>query len=111
MNYNNRKFKPLTVSDNGEVSKEIIFHYFQSGNILSCDYAGGSIIKGHLLGKVDANGNIEMRYHQINQAGEIMTGKCKSKPVSLDNGKLKLIEEWQWTSGDQSKGHSVLVEI
>ena len=52
-----------------------------------------------------------MRYHQINKKGELMTGTCKSKPVVLPNEKIKLIEDWQWTSGNKSEGKSILEEI
>ncbi|MBQ4819513.1 n-acetylglutamate synthase [Aquimarina sp. MMG016] len=111
MNYNGKKFKPLLISDNGEVSDDMIFHYKQSANILTCEYQGTNILKGHLIGLVDKYGNIKMTYHQINQKGELMTGICNSKPEVMDNGKIRLLEEWQWTSGDKSKGHSILEEI
>lgn len=67
MNYNNRKFKPVQISGNGETTEETIFEYKQIDNILTSEYKGGQIIKGHLIGLVDKNGNIEMRYHQINK--------------------------------------------
>ncbi len=51
-----------------------------------------------------------MRYHQINDRGEIMTGFCKSTPEIMENGKIRLHEKWQWTSGDFSEGNSVLEE-
>jgi len=111
MNYNNRNFKPVSNSENAEVSSDTIFQYRQSGNILTCEYQGENILKGHLIGLVDKNGNIEMRYHQINRNGELMTGACHSKHEMMDNGKIRLIEEWQWTSGDKSKGNSILEEI
>ena len=111
IDYNNRKFKPVTNSDNGEVSAEMIFHYQQTGNILTCSYNGENIIKGHLIGKVDQSGCIDMSYHQVNIEGQIMTGLCKSIPEILPDGKIRLHEEWQWTSGDKSKGKSILEEI
>ena len=52
IDYNNKKFRPISTSDNGEVDTEMIFHYKQSGNVLTCDYAGGSIKKGNLMGIV-----------------------------------------------------------
>ena len=111
INYHNRKFKPVTNSENGETSAETIFHYKQSGNILTAEYSGGKIIYGHLLGTVDDKGNIDMRYHQVNLSGEIMTGICKSTPEVLPDGKIRLHEKWQWTSGDMSKGESVVEEV
>ncbi len=110
MNYNNKKFKPISNSENGEVSSEMIFHYQQQGNILTCEYQGKNIIIGHILGIVDDFGNIDMRYHQINQEGQIITGICKSTPKISESGKIRLYEEWQWTSGDNSQGKSILEE-
>lgn len=98
-------------SENGETSDETTFHYRQDGKILIATYSGGKIIVGHLIGLVDELGNIDMRYHQININNELMTGICKSRPEVLSNGKLRLHETWQWTSGDNSKGTSIIEEI
>lgn len=111
INYNNKRFRPVSSSKNSETSSETFFLYKQEGRILTSHYKGGHIVKGHLIGLVDANGTINMRYHQINTAGELMTGICTSKPELLANGKIKLHESWQWTSGDLSKGTSVLEEV
>ena len=89
----------------------MVFHYMQTGNILTCTYKGKNILKGQLMGLVAPNGSIEMTYHQANTKGEIMTGVCSSKPEHLPNGKIRLHETWQWTSGDKSKGTSTLEEI
>lgn len=111
MNYNNKKFKAISNSENGEITEEVTFHYKQEGNVLTCEYSGGQIRKGHLIGLVNENGIINMRYHQVNKLNEIMTGICFSKPEILPNGKIRLLEEWQWTSGDLSTGSSVLEEV
>lgn len=110
ISYNNKIFRPVVNSQNGETSEATLFHYRQSGNILTAEYAGGKIKKGHLIGLVDENGNIEMRYHQVNEKGELMTGICTSRPEILANGKIRLHESWEWTSGDRSRGTSVLEE-
>ncbi|MCB0736948.1 MAG: n-acetylglutamate synthase [Bacteroidetes bacterium] len=111
MNYHNKRFRVLKNSENGETSAELIFHYQQTGNIVSSAYKGGAIVEGHLLGLVNENGVINMAYHQINQHGEIKTGTCISTPIIGENGKIRLIENWQWTSGDKTKGQSILEEI
>lgn len=111
MNYDGKSFRPISNTENGETSGETLFHYKQEGKILSCDYSGGKIIKGHLIGIVNDTGEIDMRYHQINSQGELMTGVCTSVPELLENGKIRLHETWQWTSGDRSKGNSILEEI
>ena len=110
MNYNDKVFRPTSNTKNGETSSETIFHYKQVDNVLTSEYSGGKIKKGHLIGLVDKVGNIEMRYHQVNDKGELMTGICKSKPEILENGKIRLHESWEWTSGDKSKGQSIIEE-
>ena len=111
IDYNGKTFKPVANSENGETSEETTFLYKQTGSVLTSEYAGGRIVKGHLIGLVDTDGNIDMRYHQVNDNGELMTGICRSRPEHMDNGKLRLYEIWQWTSGDHSKGESILEEI
>ncbi len=111
INYDGKSFRPVQNSDNGETSAETVFHYVQKGNILSSEYSGGKIKKGHLIGLVDEEGRIEMRYHQVNSNNELMTGICQSVPELLPNGKIRLHETWQWASGDLSKGNSILEEI
>lgn len=111
LNYNNRKFRPVSNTENGETSSETLFHYVQNGNILTASYSGGEIRSGHLLGLVNENGHIDMRYHQVNNKGELMTGICTSIPEILPNGKIRLHETWRWTSGDQSAGTSIIEEV
>lgn len=110
INYNNKSFRPISNTENGETSNETVFIYKQAGNILTSEYSGGKIMKGHLIGIVDENGKIEMRYHQVNEKGELMTGVCKSIPEILSNGKIRLHENWEWTSGHKSKGQSIIEE-
>ena len=43
MNYNNKKFKPVSNTDNGETSEDTIFEYRQRDNILTSTYSGGQI--------------------------------------------------------------------
>ena len=109
--YNNKYFRPVQNTENGETSNETVFNYLQDGNILTSEYKGGKIIKGHLIGIVDEDGNIDMRYHQVNDKTEIMTGICRSVPEILPSGKIRLHESWKWTSGDCSEGRSIIDEL
>ena len=111
INYDNKVFKPIQNTENGETSEETIFRYYQDGSILTSKYAGGRILSGHLIGLVDAEGRIEMRYHQVNTHGQLMTGRCYSEPEILENGKIRLHESWEWTSEPRTKGRSILEEV
>jgi len=110
INYDQKIFRPISNTENGETSNETVFVYKQMGNILTSAYSGGKIISGHLIGLVDEHGTINMRYHQINNKGELMTGKCQSTPEILTDGRIRLHETWEWTSGDYSKGQSIIEE-
>ena len=110
INYNGKSFRPKSNTENAETSNQTVFHYKQVGNILTSEYSGGKIKFGHLIGLVDNDGNIEMRYHQINEKNELRTGICNSTPEILSNGKIRLHEKWKWTSGDKSEGKSIIEE-
>lgn len=111
INFNNRIFRPISNSDNGEISNETIFHYKQIGNIIYSEYSDLKIKFGHLIGIVNEDGTIDMRYHQINNNNELMTGACKSTAKILPNGKIRIFENWEWTSGNRSKGSSIIEEL
>ena len=111
INYHNRQFRPVSNTENGETSSETIFKYKQRGNILTAEYSGRQILTEHLIGLVDSIGKIEMRYHQVNKAGDLMTGRCVSTPELMENGKIRQLEKWEWTSGDFGKGESIIEEI
>jgi len=74
MKYNleGKIFQSISNTDNGEVSSDTLFHYHQDGTIVTAEYSGGSIVKGHLIAKVLDTGQLDMRYHHINTDGEIM---------------------------------------
>ena len=111
INYNNKKFILRSNSQNGSSSPSTIFNYIQKDNIVTSTYSGGKIIHGQLIGLVDGNGVIIMRYQQIEKGGVIKTGKCVSTPEVLPDGRIRLYESWEWTSGDCTKGKSVIEEI
>jgi hypothetical protein len=111
MNYDGKIFRPVANTENGEVSGATVFHYHQKGNIVTAEYAGGNIVNGHLIALVDENGGLDMRYHQVNDKGALQTGICHSVPEHLPDGRIRLHESWQWTSGDCSKGNSVVEEV
>ena len=111
INYDNRAFRSISNSENGEVSGETVFHYQHDGDVVWAEYSGGEIVRGTLLAKVLADDSLEMRYRHISRRGDLMTGTCKSIPELLPDGRIRLHEKWQWTCGDHSSGESVIEEI
>ena len=110
INLNGKTFKAVSNSENGEVSEQTVFKYFQKENIIGANYNGGEIIQGHLLGQLISENILTFSYHHINKNNEILTGKCTSTCAINADGKYLLYEEWQWTCKDYSKGQSTLIE-
>lgn len=110
-NLHNKSFRSIYNSVSGDVNEDTIFHYSQQDAVISGTYSGGSVEKGELHGKFITPECMVFMYQHINTQGELMTGKCKSFPETNEQGKIQLKESWQWTSGDFSKGNSILVEI
>ena len=111
INYDGRRFRSVANSGNGEVSGDTTFNYRQNGDLVWAEYAGGGIVFGSLIAKADPDGVLDMRYQHLNSAGELMTGVCRSVPETLPDGRIRLHETWQWTSGDRSKGESIVEEF
>ena len=76
-------FQSIENSENGEVSSESIFHYHQNNEIVSADYKGGNIRKGHLLGKMFTNGNLEFTYQHMNIEGAFNKALQRTRYRSL----------------------------
>jgi len=111
INYDNKTFASVQNSETGEVGAETVFHYHQKDDLVWAEYAGGEIVFGNLIAKVTDDDCLEMRYQHLNKQGELMTGKCFSTPETIADGRIRLFEQWQWTSGDLSSGASIVEEI
>lgn len=111
IDYDGKIFVPKMNSENGEVDEQTIFTYHQNGNHLWAEYSGGDIHRGTLIGTVAQNGSLDFTYQHMNKNMQLRIGKCKSVPKVLEDGKIELLEEWQWLNGDCSEGTSVLQEL
>jgi hypothetical protein len=108
INLNNKQFKALHNSKNGEVSNETIFTYHQKNDIIWATYEGGDIKFGTLSGSIIGN-QLKFNYQHQNKKGEFLTGKCETEILVIDN-QIQLHEKWQWTCRDFSSGESILIK-
>ena len=111
INYDNRVFRSVANTTNGEVGGETLFRYRQQGDLVWATYEGNGIVQGHLIASVAPDGALDMRYHHRSPSGALMTGLCRSRLEILPDGRYRLHEDWQWTSGDGSRGTSVIEEV
>lgn len=90
---------------------ETVFEYRQAGNVVWATYRGGPVSFGTLIAAVQDDGSLDMRYQQVLGDGSIKTGRCRSVPEVLEDGRLRLHEEWHWTEGSEGAGASVVEEL
>ncbi len=109
--YSGRRFRSVENSFTGEVGPETVFDYRQEDDLVWATYGGGTVRFGTLVATADAEGRLDVRYGHVNRGGDLMTGECRTTPEVLPDGRLRLHEEWRWTSGDGSSGRSVVEEI
>lgn len=109
--YEGRIFRSVSNSRFGEVSEETIFHYHQDQDIVWAEYSGGVILRGMLIARMDAEGILDLRFQHINNEGDLRTGIVRSTPEILADGRYRLYERWQWTSGNHPSGESIVEEI
>ena len=126
VNYEGRIFQPVTpppapagdataasVDDTpgGDVEPDTLFRYHQDGDVVWATYGGGRVQFGTMIATVNADGTLETRYQQVSSDGTIKTGRCRSTPEFLPDGRVRLHEEWAWTEGDRGSGFSIVEEL
>jgi hypothetical protein len=111
VSYDGKVFRSVSNSAGGDVGSETTFHYRQEGNLVWATYAGGAVRLGTLLATVDAEGNLDMRYQHVGADGTFKSGRCRSRPERLPDGRLRLHERWQWIDGAAGEGVSIIEEI
>lgn len=95
---------------NEDAGCDTVFYYRQRGERVWATYAGGRVRFGMLVATGDETGGIDMRYQHVDPYGNLRTGTCVAHARLLEDGRVCLMEEWQWTNGDQTKGKSVVEE-
>lgn len=100
----------------GEVGVDTVFTYHEdaaTGSVWA-DYAGGAVVRGHLVGTrtTSAPGEdiLTFRYVQLTNGGTTSSGRCRSVVELLADGRLRLHETWTWESRNGS-GTSTLDEL
>ena len=110
MNLDNKKF--ITIENkNGLSSSETIFHYFQSGTVITGKYKGGAIQEGFIVGKQIEESKIELLFQCLTKEGDLKVGESKGIISENQNGKLELKFDWNWLNGDLSGGKSEYIEM
>ncbi len=92
------------------VSTETLFEFEQTGDVFSARYRGGTIADGYLVGKLRSDGGLEFRYVQVERSGRIDAGASTGELSRLLDGRLQLVENFQWSTRPES-GRNVFEEV
>jgi hypothetical protein len=108
LNYDGRRFSP---SDHVPGEGAPVAVYRQDGDLLWGEFSGGEIRRGALTGTCAPDGTLDFTYCMVFKGGEIVSGRCHSTPTVLEDGRIRLHEEWERYGVGGSRGVSSIEEV
>lgn len=106
MNLAGTTFRAVSNSKNGSLNTETEMHFTSDEGIVIGNYSGGTIVAGHVLGKHLSELEVEMLYQGATTSGEMQAGKAQARFALDKENQMRMYLDWQWLTGDQSKGQS-----
>jgi len=106
-----KKMRPRMNSANGQINEDTLFEYHQDGDAVWGTYAGGEVVRGVLIGQMNANRDIRFHYLQVDKYGQYHQGTSKSATEFLNDGRIVLYENWEWTGDKKGSGSSIIEEV
>ncbi|MFK4102453.1 hypothetical protein ACI2L1_20690 [Streptomyces sp. NPDC019531] len=100
---------PVADQAPGQVGTRTRFTYHQEDGQIWAEYAGGDVVRGHLVG-TRAGDRLDFRYVQLKGDGTTSSGHCVATVVELADGRVRLEETWEWESQPGS-GTSVVEQV
>jgi len=84
-----------STADNGEVGTETKFRFEQRGDNVSCAYAGGAVVSGFLMGRLEGD-VLRFVYVQTDHEGRLDAGESRGDLERLPDGRIRMIENFHW---------------
>ncbi|MGW1070273.1 hypothetical protein ACWD4F_37960 [Streptomyces aureus] len=100
---------PVADQAPGQVGTRTRFAYHERDGVVWADYAGGDVVRGHLVGTREGD-RLDFRYVQLKTDGTTASGHCVSQVVDLPDGRVRLEETWTWES-QPGAGTSLVEEL
>jgi hypothetical protein len=99
-------FRAVSNSKNGHLNSETEMRFTADDGIVVGTYGGGTIVVGHVLGKRTSATELEVLYHGATTDGTQSAGTAHATFSPDSEGRLHMHLDWQWLTGDRSKGQS-----
>jgi len=94
---------------NGEVGDATNFRFVQRGAEVTCAYAGGAIVSGFLVGRLEGD-VLRFVYVQSDQTGRLDAGESRGELSRLPDGRVKMTEHFNWFTRSGT-GRNEFVEL
>jgi hypothetical protein len=88
-----------------------VAHYRQDADLVWGEFAGGQVRRGSLAGRCAPDGVLAFTYCMVLDSGDLVSGRCRSTPRLMDDGRIRLDEEWERYAPNPQTGISYLEEI
>jgi hypothetical protein len=99
---------PVADQAPGQAGTRTRFTYHEEDGRIWAEYAGGDVVRGHLVGTRTGD-VLDFLPHglkgmggapsvQLKQDGTTSSGHCVSTVVDLADGRVRLDEHWEWES-------------
>ena len=109
INLNGLHMYVSSTAADGVVDAATQLHFIQKGQRVAARYAGGSVKRGWLIGRLSGR-ELVFRYAQSEAAGKVHGGHSVCTVEPLSTGRIRIIERFTWTSRPGS-GTNVFDEI
>jgi hypothetical protein len=108
IDYDEKRFRPVggPTGEEGRVAA-----YRQSGDLVWGKFTGGRARRGSLTGTAAPDGRLEFGYSMVLDTGEVVSGRCRSTPEILADGRIRLHEVWERYGARAGSGTSCIEEI
>ena len=103
------RMSPVVADATGAVSSTTTMIFEQDGDLVSARYRGGGILDGYLIGHLSAE-SVRFRYIQAQDDGRLDVGMSNGRIDRLPDGRLRLIEHFEWQTRPGS-GTNVFEEL
>lgn len=108
---NKVKMNVVKTDASGVVNHETIFDFSQNKDAVTATYAGGKIQQGFLVGKITKGNELTFSYCQMQKDGKLDNGKSTCEISKNPDGKIILVEHFEWASRPGEFGTNVFQEI
>ena len=111
VNYDGRVFRSSAAETADATGSGPVGHYHQKDDLVWAEFAGGKVVHGSLVGRCADDGVLDLVYCQRLHDGSLVTGRCRSTPEVLPDGRIRLREDWERLGPHAATGVSYIVEV